>query len=195
MTVPESPAPQRLANTVGARIRAHRTELGWTLDQLALASGVSRRQIVNIEHGAVNPSIGTLLRLATAFDISLAAVISNAPQGGPQHSEPTVLWFGDSGGTGTLLASTEAPEIIELWAWRMMPGETHHSEPHSSGTREIIHVTEGAVQMQIGDDTHDLEAGDSLVFPGDVSHAYRANSGATTVFTLAVHQPGVTHEH
>lgn len=192
MTSPENDAPRQLANSVGARIRAHRTRRQWTLDQLAAASGVSRRQIINIEQGAVNPSIGMLLRLATAYELSIAALINEQGHSGPQRTQPTILWTGDKGGTGTLLASTDAPDIIELWAWRMYPTETHHSEAHNSGTREIIHVTEGSIRMEVGSAVHDLNAGDSLTFPGDVPHRYVALGDTLNQFTLAVHQPGVT---
>ncbi|MEY4458789.1 MAG: HTH-type transcriptional regulator sinR [Actinomycetota bacterium] len=192
MNPAEIDAPQQLANSVGARIRAHRTERQWTLDTLAAASGVSRRQIINIEHGTVNPSIGMLLRLATGFELSLAALINEHSHGETQRAQPAVLWTGEHGGTGTLLASTAAPNITELWSWRMHHGESHHSEAHNSGTREIIHITEGALRMDVGDDSHNLAAGDSLVFAGDVPHRYVALAETPTQFTLAVHQPGVT---
>ena len=55
-----------LASVIGARVKQERLSRGWTLDQLAAAAGVSRRMVVSVEQGEVNPSVGTLLRLSDA---------------------------------------------------------------------------------------------------------------------------------
>ena len=52
---------------IGGRVREHRTTRGWTLDELADRSGVSRRMLITIEHGEGNPSIATLLRVSGAL--------------------------------------------------------------------------------------------------------------------------------
>lgn len=56
-----------LASVIGARVKQERQARGWTLDQLAEAAGVSRRMVVSVEQGDVNPSVGTLLRLSEAL--------------------------------------------------------------------------------------------------------------------------------
>ena len=42
-----------VARAIGGRVRQGRNSRGWTLDQLAGRSGVSRRMLVSIEQGAV----------------------------------------------------------------------------------------------------------------------------------------------
>ena len=69
---------EAVARTIGRRVRAGRTERGWTLDVLAQRSGVSRRMLINVEQGATNPSIATLLRLADALGIGLPALVEPA---------------------------------------------------------------------------------------------------------------------
>jgi transcriptional regulator with XRE-family HTH domain len=54
------------ALAIGVRVRRERQSRSWTLDQLAAAGGVSRRMVVNVEQGAANPSVGTLLRISDA---------------------------------------------------------------------------------------------------------------------------------
>ena len=56
-----------LASAIGGRVRQERQARGWTLDRLAEAAGVSRRMLVNVEQGTVNPSVGTLLRISDAL--------------------------------------------------------------------------------------------------------------------------------
>ena len=60
-----------LAHAIGARVKQQRMTRRWTLDQLASYAGVSRRVLVNVEQGAVNPRVGTLLRLSDALGVGL----------------------------------------------------------------------------------------------------------------------------
>src|SRR5688572_5039478 len=69
----DSTAP--LASAIGARVRHERQARRWTLDQLAGAAGVSRRMVVNVEQGAANPSVGTLLRISDALGVGLPALV------------------------------------------------------------------------------------------------------------------------
>ena len=65
----------KLATAIGARVKQERQARGWTLDQLAGAASVSRRMVVSVEQGAVNPSVGTLLRLSDALGVGLPALV------------------------------------------------------------------------------------------------------------------------
>ena len=64
-----------LAATIGSRVKQERQSRRWTLDQLAEAAGVSRRMVVNVEQGAANPSVGTLLRISDALGVGLPALV------------------------------------------------------------------------------------------------------------------------
>ena len=70
------PSTSALAVAFGSRVRQERQSRGWTLDQLAEAAGVSRRMVVNVEQGAANPSVGTLLRISDALGIGLPALVA-----------------------------------------------------------------------------------------------------------------------
>jgi putative transcriptional regulator len=48
-------------------VKAHRTQLGLTQEQLAKAVGVSRQTVISIERGRYTPSLPLALRLASAF--------------------------------------------------------------------------------------------------------------------------------
>jgi transcriptional regulator with XRE-family HTH domain len=181
---------------IGERIRQHRTARGWTLDELADRSGVSRRMVINIEHGEGNPSIATLLRISDALGVGLPVLVDvERPREltvTPAGQAP-VLWRGPSGGQALLVAGTEPPDVVELWDWTLRPGEEHSSEAHSAGTRELLLVLEGRVDLRVGDRTDRLVAGDSAAFAGDVAHGYATPADAETAarFALTVFQPDV----
>ncbi len=186
--------PAALAATIGDRVRRGRRSRGWTLDQLAEAAGVSRRMVVNVEQGTCNPSVGTLLRLAGALGLGLPALVEPdgaADVGVTRAGAGAVLWTGDHGGTGVLVAGAGTPDVVELWDWTLAPGDEHTSEAHARGTRELVHVLTGALVLEAAGSTQALEPGDAASFPGDVPHSYRSDHPATTRFSLAVLEPGV----
>ena len=183
-----------LALAIGARVRQERVARHWTLDQLAGTAGVSRRMLVNVEQGAANPSVGTLLRISGALGVGLPALVE-------QLERPTVkvtragagaaLWTSESGGRGVLVAGTEPPDVVELWDWSLGPGDRHGSEAHAPGTRELVQVLHGAITVEVADQVVRLDPGDAAAFPGDVAHSYANPHAEPARFSLAVFEPGV----
>src|SRR6516165_2085803 len=188
-----------VARAIGGRIRQGRTSRGWTLDQLAERSGVSRRMLVSIEQGAANPSIATLLRISDALGIGLPALVHMDRSPGlrvTRAGTAPALWRGKAGGRAILVAGTEPPDVTELWDWTLGPGESHSSQAHAAGTRELLVVLDGQLELRVGQHTEVLAEGDSASFPGDLSHGYvNAGSGQVTRFALAVFEPAVGRDH
>jgi len=184
----------KLATAIGARIRQERTGRGWTLDQLAASASVSRRMVVSVEQGAVNPSVGTLLRLSDALGVGLPALVEPPEPKSVKVvrcGEGAELWSGAAGGRGVLVAGTNPPDVMELWDWSLGSGDRHASEAHAAGTKELVHVLEGAITVEVGDEMIMLETGDAIAFPGDVDHRYANPHDSPARFSLAVFEPGV----
>jgi transcriptional regulator with XRE-family HTH domain len=194
---PEDRGAAALALAIGARVKQERRARGWTLDQLAGAAGVSRRLVINVEQGAANPSVGTLLKISDALGVGLPALVE-PPHARPvkitRHGEGATLWSSAAGGRGVLVAGTEPPDVVELWDWTLTPGDRHASDAHAAGTRELLHVQEGTVEVTVADQAIILSAGDALAFAGDVAHAYANPATLPARFSLAVFEPGVGAE-
>ena len=183
-----------IASAIGRRVRDRRVERGWTLDELAERSGVSRRMVVNVEQGVSNPSIATLLRLSDALGLGLPALVDVERPGAlrvVEAGQAPVLWRGQSGGQAVLVAGTNPPDVVELWDWTLEPGEAHRTEAHAAGTRELLLVLAGQVELSVGDQQQLLSIGDSAQFVGDVAHGYAnpAIDGPAARFCLTVFEP------
>ena len=184
----------KLATAIGARVKRERRARQWTLDQLAEAAGVSRRAVVNVEQGAANPSVGTLLRISDALGIGLPALVEPPgprPVKVTRSGEGAVLWTGEGGGRGVLVAGTDPPDVVELWDWTLEPGDRHDSEAHTPGTQELVQIQQGQVSITVGDQEIVLKTGDAIGFPGDVAHSYSNDAKKLARFSLAVFEPGV----
>lgn len=188
----DSAAP--LARLIGERVRHERQARQWTLDQLAEVADVSRRMLINIEQGAANPSIGILLKLGDSLGVGLSALVESP---GPTAVKLTrsgtgpVLWSSEAGGRAVLVASTEPPDVVELWDWTLAPGDRYTSDAHAGGTRELLHVLKGRVAVEVAEQVHTLRTGDALSFRGDAPHAYSSPAASSARFSLSVFEPAV----
>jgi transcriptional regulator with XRE-family HTH domain len=188
-------AEPSLVSLIGGRVRARRQARGWTLDQLAERSGVSRRMLVNVEQGQSNASIATLLRLSEALGIGLPSLV--APGDDTRRCEVTragsrpALWSGAHGGTARLATGITAPDTVELWDWTLGPGDAHASEPHVAGTKELLAVIDGVVRLSVAGEQVELMPGDAVSFAGDAAHGYRNDGPTMARFALTVFEPAI----
>ena len=183
-----------LSSAIGVRVRQERQSRRWTLDRLAEAAGVSRRMVVNVEQGAANPSVGTLLRISDALGLGLPALVEPPETKSvkvTRQGDGATLWSSESGGRGVLVAGTEPPDVVELWDWTLGPGDRHMSEPHRQGTDEIVKVHKGTITVEVAGAPVTLAAGDAAAFPGDVAHSYANPRTRPAMFSLVVFEPGV----
>jgi transcriptional regulator with XRE-family HTH domain len=70
-----------LDSRIAARLHAERTGRGWSLEELAEQSGVSRAMISKVERGESSPTASLLGRLSSAFGLTLSQLLARAEQG------------------------------------------------------------------------------------------------------------------
>ncbi|MBZ9782703.1 XRE family transcriptional regulator [Pseudomonas sp. REP124] len=152
------------------------------MSQTALAekSGVSRRMLVAIEAGEKNVSLTTLDRVAEALDVAFSDLIQ-APDVRDHSRINELAWAGTiPGSKAVLLAKANASREVELWEWRLEPGEHYPSEPDADGWSEQFYVFEGCLTLMVGDVPHHINAGEFFMFASNQPHSYR-NEGEVAV--------------
>jgi len=73
---------EKFSRAVVAKLKAARTERGWSQERLAKAAGVSRTGVTMIENESRNPSLVFCHALARALELDLSDVISEVERGG-----------------------------------------------------------------------------------------------------------------
>jgi transcriptional regulator with XRE-family HTH domain len=173
---------------IARRIQLERTSRGWSLAQLAEKSGVAKASISKIERGEVSPSAGLLVRLATAFDLTLAGLLLRAEETGrlfradaqPHWRDPKTGYV-----RRQIFRTPEHPmEVVEV---EMPPGKKV-SFPASSyvNLKHVVWVEEGELVLSEGGERHVLKGGDSLGFgpPSEVTYANESRKPCRYIVTL-----------
>lgn len=191
------PDQEEVAAAIARNLRRLRARRGLTLDALAARCSVSRGMLIQIEQARTNPSVGTLVRVADGLGVSVAQLveIADAPAVRVVRADQTVpLWRGKPGSVSTLLLGSDTPDIVELWDYRVAPGDGYKAEAHQPGTRELLYVLAGTLTLTVGSEWTEASPGDAVVFTADRDHAY-ANTGDEPLhFVMAVTQPSVSRE-
>jgi transcriptional regulator with XRE-family HTH domain len=174
---------------IARRLRLERDARGWSLADLAERSGVSKAAISKIEREEVSPSAVILVRLASAFDLTLAGLLLRAESKRERLSRAVDQPTWRDPATGYLrrqvFSRPDHPlEIVEV----ELPPAQKVTFPASSYAhiRQAVWVRAGELVILEGAERHSLSAGDCLGF-GQPSDATLANeSAAPCVYVVAL---------
>jgi len=157
---------QSVDQRIATRLKALRLERGWSLNQLAERSSVSRATLSRLENAEVSATANVLGRLCAAYGLTLSrlmVMIENdfAPLIRPVDQP---LWTDPETGyrrrSLSPPAQTLAGEVLEC---RLQPGtRISYDAPPKPGLEHHLILRAGRLTISIGDDTHDLQAGDCL---------------------------------
>lgn len=160
----------------------------WSLADLAQRSAVSKAMLSRIERREASPTAQTLVRIASAFGITLAEFLTFAPDLDsflPKDRQP--LWRDPSTHyvRRQIFAAPASPlELAEI----MLPAGKKVSFPPSSyaGREHVIWVLEGRLGVDEVGISHELEVGDRLHLgpPGEVT--YRNDSTGPCRYIVAL---------
>ncbi len=171
----EEGASPELDAIVGKNVKELRAQRGYTLDVLAGLSGVGRQTLGQIELGRTVPSLGTLWKIAKAFEVPFATLL--ARPGGHEtriyrHGAAKRI-VGSNGRFSTRALFTPDDkgtfEFYELW---LAGHGREDAEAHAPGTRENLVVTAGRLVLELGKERYELAKGDAIEFTADKPHAY-----------------------
>ena len=177
---------------VARNARSARIAAGLSLDALAARAKVSKGALVALEGARGNPNLTTLVRLADALGRSVSSLMEEAREGPVvvvEAEEVPPLWTGPAGGTARLLLTNPHPAPVEVWRWRLYPGERHDSQAHPPGVTETLTVVRGHMLLAVGESAYPLRTGATTAFGADVPHAYEGAGRGACELIMTVHLP------
>ena len=189
METPPAGQAEAISRHLGGRVKALRSERGWSLEALATASGVSRSMLSQIEREQANPTLAVTLRIAQAFGMNLGDLLEMPGA----SSSVSVIRAGDHAFHYRsdkfcrirTLSPLKLEKDVEFYEVSLQPGGALRSAPHFEGTREFLTVQKGRVRVESAHDQETLNHGDSASYRADVPHAI-INTGKGEALILLV---------
>src|ERR1700745_160236 len=156
-----------LSTRLAHRLRLERDSRGWSLADLADRSGVSKATISKIERAEVSPTAVVLVRLASAFDLTLAGLMLRAETQGGRISRASDqhVWRDPETGYVRKQVFSRPDHPAELVRVEL-PARQRVPLPASSYAhiRQLVWVQSGSLVITEGGERHALGAGDCLGF-------------------------------
>jgi transcriptional regulator with XRE-family HTH domain len=164
-------AIQEQLTAFGTRLRTLRLQRGWTLEDLAIQSGLSKAFLSRLESGARRASIAAVLTLARLFDVSLASLFESR-----QTKKPClIVRAGEqkpqqaNGLTYVPLSNSAEFSCLQPLRLTISPRRTGPEHFKHDG-EEWIYLLSGRLTLSIAGATYDLEVGDAAHFDSRLPH-------------------------
>lgn len=184
---------EEVASGIASRIRQLRGARDWSLAELADRSGVSRAMLSAIERGETSPTAVLLVKIATAFEMTLSALIAQAEGSGGAllraRSQP--VWTDPQTGYRRrhLSPPTDMPvELIHV----ELPAGARVDLPAASYAfiRQQIWLISGRLDFTEGETVHAMHPGDCLALGPPSDNSFHAPGPDPAVYLVALLRSG-----
>ncbi len=178
------------AARIARRLRLERDARGWSLANLAERSSVSKATISKIEREEMSPTAVILVRLAGAFDLTLAGLLLRAEGEGERLSRSVdqPVWRDPDTGYLRKQVFSRPDHPLEV-AQVELPAGQRVVFPASSYAhiRQVVWVRVGDLVILEDGERHVLGPGDCLGFgpPSEVTLANETTASCTYLVVLA----------
>jgi transcriptional regulator with XRE-family HTH domain len=182
---------------IGERIKYLRLKKSMGLVELGRHTGLSASFLSQLETGRVVPTLRNLARIAMVFSKDLSYFFDPEPQTLfrihrmkdrvrlPQTGVDDPAYFFES--LGYLVPDRQLdPYFAEFLPGKHGPGLRAHQHVGC----EFLYVLKGALDIQHGEGTYHLDAGDTAYFDADTVHSYAcAGEEPASVLIVTLQQP------
>ena len=186
----DEPRPKDIEE-VGQRVRKIREQKGLSLQELSNLTGFDEDFLAGIESNQVQPQLGTVIKLSKALDSAFGRIVSGVGDRlysiTRKNERRTVSRSSDHDGKQHLYAyKSLAPDVkgrhMEALIVQLEQAQTKDISVHEG--EEFIFVLNGTVELHIGDESFDLEPGDSVYYLSTTPHFIASKSGRATILAV-----------
>ena len=152
------PLPVSPTNAVriGSRLRAARKANGYTLDQLASASGLTKGFLSRVERDETSPSVASLITLCEVMSIEVGSLFSAPEVALVRRADAPAINLGGTGVTEQLM-TPRTQSHLQLVHSTIEPGGHGGKDLYTINCEvEVVYVLKGSIEMLFSDRTQRL---------------------------------------
>jgi len=162
---------------VGNQIKRIRLQRGWSIQELARRSHVSIGLISQIERGKSSPSLSTVTKIRTAFNVPVSMLFSGTESEALDSAyvrrieNRPVISFGD-GKMHKELLSPQPGSPLQMMLLRVPAGQGAGGRSVSDQGQKGGLVIKGFLKLRVGENVFGLRPGDSFQFDSSLPHSF-----------------------
>ena len=184
-------SPRKSVEEIGKRIKALREQKGLSLVELSNMTGFDVEFLSNIETGKAQPQLGTIIKLSKALDSAFSRLISGTGDriySITRRHEQKIVSRSTShkGQKQVYIYKSLAPEVkgCHMEALIVQLEENPDKEVSIHDGEEFIYVLDGIVVLNIGEETFELNPGDSVYYLSTTPHLVASKKGQATILAV-----------
>lgn len=168
---------QVISGQLGKTIQRLRKAYNLSLSELAEQSGVAKSIISQIERNETNPTLATIWRLSQALDVSIERVLSTNEEEAfiekIARPDTPILVSEDGKLRLAIIGWIKTVEWLQWYEVSAEPGGELDLEGHQRGSIELLSVSAGEFEVEVGGITQRAKAGETLRYRCDRQHVVR----------------------
>lgn len=174
---------------IGARLRAARQAKSLTLEDVAVATGMSQGFVSRLERDQVSPSVASLVTLCSVVGLKVGQLFETPQSQIVRAGKGSPINFGGEGAEEQLL-TPGTQSHVEVIHSVIDPGGNAGDALYALDCEvEFVYVIRGTLRFTLGEQIEDLDAGDSMTFRGRDPHRWENASSTETCEVLWVMAP------
>lgn len=170
------------AINIGSRLRGVRQQRRMTIDQVAELSGLTKGFLSRVERDLTSPSVSTLklcevlgIEVGTLFEVPETMLVR-------LEEAPRVSLGGE--GITEQLVTPRAEKRVQMIRAEIAPKGSGEAELYSVDCElEVLHVIAGKFTLVLPEQRVELQAGDTMTFPGREPHSWENESDEAALVT------------
>lgn len=172
--LPFEPSAGPLA--IGSRLRAARQNQRLTIEHVAAATGLTKGFLSRVERDLTSPSVASLVTVCQVLSLSIGELFAAPDIHLTRRGEGPRISLGGEGIVERLL-TPRSERRLQILGAVIGPYGRGESELYAVDCDvDVLHVISGALTLRMTRESFDLEAGDTLSFPGREPHSWENHS-------------------
>ncbi|MBA3239489.1 MAG: helix-turn-helix transcriptional regulator [Parachlamydiaceae bacterium] len=179
-----------ILNRIASTLKTMRKDRNWSLDKASQETGVSKAMLGQIERAESSPTISTLWKIASGFNVPFSLFITDQ-ESGYETSQTKTIHQSDNKIKVRPIFPFDAKLKCEIFLIELLPGCEHISSPHQPNVIEHVLVVEGSMEVFSNSHWTQLSKGQGLRFDACQPHGYRNISEQTSTIYDIIHYPSI----
>jgi quercetin dioxygenase-like cupin family protein len=169
-----------LGKSFGMMVFKLREDHGWSVEDLAEATGQTPEFIERVEHEEFSPPVSFLLRLAKALNIDSSTFLRKEEKDIIRGQRSTAFTKRTQNYSYQTLTPGAENDHLRAFMVTIESRQTHKPVEYKHEGEEFIYVMEGELELTLGGTQHHLKTGESIHFNSDIPHKLKSLSDRDT---------------